>query len=88
MHFNMCNLDQTKLPTKRHLMEYLLFVRHKGTPKLNKNQRLEVYLNDVCQEIINLWQRTKIPLLSTTKKVIMKCGRRHENMSNETGINC
>lgn len=63
-----------KLPTKRHLIEYLLFVRHNGTPKLIKNQTLEVYVNDVAQEITKPWQRTKIPLLGRTgiRKLIVR----------------
>lgn len=67
MHFEKCDLDRTKLPTQRNVIEYLMFLRHKGTSNIGKNQSLNVYANYVSQAIIDLWQRTKIPILSQSR---------------------
>lgn len=67
MHFNKCDLDRTKLPTKRNLIEYLMFVKHKGTPDIRKNLNLNVYASFVSHEIIKLWQHTKIPIVPQPK---------------------
>lgn len=63
----MCDLDRTTLPTRRHVIEYLLFVWHKGAPNIHKNQKLIVYANNVSREIVDLRQRTKIPIFTENR---------------------
>lgn len=64
MRFEKCDLDTTKLPTRRHVIEYVLFVKHTGTSSVGKNQKLENYANHVAGAITELWQRTRIPIIS------------------------
>lgn len=87
MPFNKCDLDRTQLPTTRHVIEYLMFVRHKGIPNVKKNQKLNVYTNYVAESIIELWQRTKVPLLGqqSVRKLILKFLKKYENMMRRPG---
>lgn len=67
MRFDKSDLDKTKLPTLRHVIEYLLFLKHKGTPNVAKNLKLNAYANHASQAISTLWQRTKIPIISVSR---------------------
>lgn len=83
MHFEKCDLDRTKLPTQRNVIEYLMFLRHKGTSNIGKNQSLNVYANYVSQAIIEVWQRTKIPILSQSRirKIIVGFLKKYKNFT-------
>lgn len=63
MRFEKCDLDKTKLRTRRHVVEYLLFLRSEGISNVRKNVKLDAYANYVAREIIELWKCTGIPLL-------------------------
>lgn len=82
MRFEKCDLDTTKLPTRRHVIEYLLFVKHTGTSSVRKNQKLQNHANYVAGAIIELWQRTRIPIISrqNVRKSIVTFAKIYKDM--------
>lgn len=71
MFFEKCDMNKTKLPTKRDVLQYLLFLKHYGTSKHHKNRHLNIYSEEVIKELCSLWHRAKIPTKSRTG--IRKC---------------
>lgn len=64
--FNERNLDKTKLPTERDVMEHLLFLRkEKIRSGVSGNVGFSDMFVQVIQEIGALWQRAAIPVTST-----------------------
>lgn len=65
MVFDACELDESKLPTKRDVVQHLLFLRKEqmqsGAPQ---NTSFSDFFAQTVLKIRALWQRTKIPLIT------------------------
>lgn len=66
LFFEKCDLNKNKLPTKRDVLQYLMFLQHFGCPNKSMYLKLTDYIEEVIKEISDLWQRVNIPLLSRT----------------------
>lgn len=86
MNFNKCDLDRSKLPTKRNVMEYLMFLRHKGTPNVPKNERYTSYANYASEPIIELWKHTKISIIgqAAVRKAIVNLANTYYEIGKHT----
>lgn len=63
MKFNKFKINETKLPTNRNIIEYLLFLRHEGTARVPKSRQLINYAPTVIKKVMELWQRANIPII-------------------------
>lgn len=79
MFFELCDLNKTKLPTEREVLQYLLFLKHYGTPTVAKNKKLIMYSEHLLKELCDLWHRANIPIKSNTtiRKYIGKLVKKH-----------
>lgn len=68
MFFEKSDLDNTKLPTKRDIIQYYLFLKHEGesTSRISKNKKLSFYTFFVGKKLFELWHRAKIPTIVLT----------------------
>lgn len=67
MVFDERNLDKSKLPTKRDVMQYLLFLRNETLRQgATRTSSYDEFCAPVAVEIEALWQRSKIPTVLNT----------------------
>lgn len=64
MNFERKDLDETKLPTNRDVIQYLMFLKHKGTPSVSANHKLTDYAATVVGKLLCLWHPTNIPIVT------------------------
>lgn len=60
MPFQMRDLDRTKLPTKRNVVEFVMFQKEGSVEKR------AAFTESVYEELVQLWLCAKIPILSRT----------------------
>lgn len=72
MEFVANNIDKTKLPTNRQVIEYLLYLKKNGTSSVGKNLKLSSYIHILVNVLCELWNITNIPILvnSTIRKLL------------------
>lgn len=52
MQFEKLDLNNSKLPTRRDVIEYLLYLKHHGTEKIKKNQATHEYLQHAMEKVV------------------------------------
>lgn len=72
MNFEARDIDKSKLPTNRNIIEYFLYLKKTGTATIDKNKKLSSYLQAVFNVITELWKCRNIPLCgkTTTTKLL------------------
>lgn len=64
MGFERNDLNETKLPTNRDVIQYLMFLKHEGTASVAANHKLTDYVGIAASKIFDLWHRSNIPTVS------------------------
>lgn len=62
MSFNISELNNSKLPTKRDVISYFLYLRHNS----DRNRKLGAFKQEVFRSVSLLWHHSGIPILSAT----------------------
>lgn len=65
MHFEARDIDKTKLPLNKDIIQYILYLKRIGVKNV-KNQSLSRYVAIVVNETLSLWNTTDIPVISKT----------------------
>lgn len=65
MSFVACDLDKTKLPTERDVMQYLMFVRDEKNRSARQNVGFRDVITSVSGVIAELWNQAGIPIISS-----------------------
>lgn len=74
MFFEKRDINQSKLPTKRDIIGYLLFLKHNGASNVPKIRKLYDYIPIIIKSLCQIWERAGIPIIKrTTLRRYIKC---------------